>query len=76
MRPRVNADGQTLTVKYKEGEKKILVTPQTAIAAVAPGNKDELKPGTQIIIMQSDNAADGAVTAKVLYVGRDLTPAL
>ena len=70
------ANGQTLTVKYKEGEKKINVTPQTSIAAVAPGNKDELKAGTQIIIMQSDKAADGSVTAKNLYVGRDLTPAM
>src|SRR5262249_23129118 len=46
-------DGETLTVKYKEGEKKVLVTPDTVIAAVAPGNKDELKAGAQIIIMAS-----------------------
>lgn len=69
-------DGQTLMVKYKEGEKKIIVTPQTAIAAVAPGNKDELKPGTQIIIMQSEKQADGSTLAKNLYVGRGLTPAM
>jgi len=69
-------DNRALMVKYKEGEKKIILTPQTAIAAVAPGNKDELKAGTQIIIMQSDKAADGSVTAKNLYVGRGLTPAM
>ena len=30
-------DGETLMVKFKDGEKKIVVTPQTAITAVAPG---------------------------------------
>ncbi len=49
-------DGETLTVKYKEGEKKIIVTKDTVIAAVAPGNKDELKVGTPIIIMQCAEA--------------------
>jgi len=69
-------DGQSITVKYKEGEKKIIVTPTTAITAVAPGNKDELKPGTQIIIMAADKQPDGSMLAKTLYVGRSLTPAM
>jgi len=68
--------GQTLMVKYKGGEKKIVVTPTTAITAVAPGNKSELKAGTQIIIMASDKQPDGSVTAKNLYLGRSLTPAM
>ena len=38
-------DGETLTVKFKEGEKKIVVTPQTTIAAVTKGDKSELKAG-------------------------------
>jgi hypothetical protein len=69
-------DGNTLTVKYKEGEKKVIVGPDTVIASVAPGNKDELKPGAQIIIMASDKQPDGSVLAKNLYVGRGLTPAM
>jgi hypothetical protein len=69
-------DGQAVMVKFKEGEKKIIVTPATAITAVAPGNKDELKPGAQIIIMASDKQPDGSVLAKTLYVGRSLTPAM
>jgi hypothetical protein len=69
-------NGQTLMVKYKDGEKKIVVTPATAITAVAPGNKDELKPGTQVIIMASEKQPDGSVLAKTLYVGRSLTPAM
>jgi hypothetical protein len=69
-------DGQAVQVKFKDGEKKIIVTPATAITAVAPGNKDELKPGAQIIIMASDKQPDGSVLAKNLYIGRNLTPAM
>ena len=69
-------DGETLTVKYKEGEKKVIVGPDTAITAVAPGNKDELKAGAEIIIMASDKQADGSVVAKNMYVGRGLKPAM
>ena len=69
-------DGEVLMVKYKEGEKKIVVTPQTVIAAVAPGNKSELKAGAPIIIMASEKQADGGVLAKSIYVGRTVVPAM
>jgi len=69
-------DGDTLMVKYKDGEKKVVVTPETVIAAAAPGNKSELVPGAQIIIMGSEKAPDGSVLAKSMYVGRALTPAM
>jgi hypothetical protein len=69
-------DGETLTVKYKEGEKKVVVGPDTLIQAVAPGKKDELKAGAQIIVMQSEKQADGSFLAKNIYVGRGLTPAM
>jgi len=69
-------EGETLTVKYKDGEKKVIVTPQTMIAAAAPAKKEELKPGVQIIIFGWDKQPDGSVLAKTLYVGRNLTPAM
>jgi len=69
-------DGQALTVKYKDGEKKVIVTPQTVIAAAAPAKKEELKPGAQIIIFGWDKQPDGSVLAKTLYVGRSVTPAM
>jgi hypothetical protein len=75
--PVADAGSATLKVKYKEGEKNVVVTPQTVIAAAAAaGSKDELKPGAQIIIFASDKQADGSVLAKTLYVGRDVTPAM
>ena len=69
-------DGNTMIVKYKDGEKKVIITPQTVIAAVAPGGKDELKAGAQIIIFGWDKQPDGSILAKVMYVGRNVTPAM
>ena len=69
-------DGETLMVKYKDGEKKIVVTEATMIAAAAPGSKDELKPGAHIIIFGSEKEADGTILIKTMYVGRGLTPAM
>jgi hypothetical protein len=40
-------DSRTLTLKYKDGEKKIVVPPDAPIVKYVPGNKDELKPGGQ-----------------------------
>ena len=69
-------DGETLMVKYKDGEKKIVVTPQTVIAAAAPADKDEIKAGAQLIIFGWDKQPDGSVLAKTIYVGRGVTPAM
>lgn len=63
-------------VKYKDGEQRIVVSPQTTIAAAAPGSKDELKAGAQLIIFASEKQADGSVLAKVMYVGRGVRPAM
>lgn len=69
-------DGDALMVKYKDGEKKVIATKDTVIAAAAPGSKDELKAGAQIIIFGWDKQPDGSVLAKVMYVGRGVTPAM
>jgi hypothetical protein len=68
-------DGETLTVKYKDGEKKVIVAPDTPIVTFVPGNKAELKPGAQVIIMGADKKPDGTFEAARVNVGRDgLTP--
>lgn len=69
-------DGDMFTVRYKDGEKKIAVSPTTVITAVAVGDKSELKPGASIIIMGGDKQPDGSVLAKTLYVGRGVAPAM
>jgi len=69
-------NGQAVMVKYKDGEKKVMVTPATVIAAVAPASKEELKAGAQIIIFASEKQPDGSVLAKTMYVGREMAPAM
>jgi hypothetical protein len=69
-------DGGTVTVKYKDGQQKILITPETVIAAVALGSVADLKPGAGVVIFASDPQADGSVVAKSINVGRDVMPAM
>ncbi len=64
-------DGQTIMVKYKDGEKKVIVPPDTPIVAYAPGNKSELKPGAQVIVFGATKQADGSLTTPAINVGRD-----
>jgi hypothetical protein len=68
-------DGEVLMMQYKGGEKKVVVTPQTAIVRVVAGDKIEIKPGAHIIIMRADKQADGSLKAGAVYVGKDgITP--
>ncbi len=71
----VGTDGQTLTVKYKDGEKKVIVTPDTQIVLYTPGEVSELKPGAKIFIGAAKPQADGSLQTPRINVGRDgLTP--
>jgi hypothetical protein len=67
----VGVDGHTLMVKYKDGEKKVIVPPDTPIVAYAQGSRDELKPGAPIIIFGASKQADGSLTTPAVNVGRD-----
>jgi hypothetical protein len=67
--------GDEITLKYKDGEKKIHVTPETAIVTYVPGDKSELKPGAKIFIAAANKKDDGTLEAAAVSVGRDgLTP--
>src|ERR1700744_1990004 len=63
-------DGQVIDVKYKDGEKKVVVTPDTAIVAFVTGEKSELKPGAKIIIFGATKKGDALETNRI-GVGRD-----
>jgi len=68
-------DGHTLTVKYKDGEKKIIVPPDVPIVKYVPGNKDELKPGAKIMIFAAIKQPDGTLETPNIAVGLGgLTP--
>jgi hypothetical protein len=67
----VGKDGETLTVKYKDGEKKVIVPPNTPVVRFNPGTKDDLKPGAQFFIVAGTKQADGTIAAPAINVGRD-----
>ncbi len=69
-------EGDEITVKYKGVEKKVIVTPATVIATQAPADKAALQPGAQIAMMVAEKQPDGSLLAKVMYVGRGITPAM
>jgi uncharacterized low-complexity protein len=64
----------TLTLKYKDGEKKIAVGPDCPIVTYAPGDKAELKPGAKIFINGATKEADGTLSVPRINVGRDAAP--
>ena len=64
-------DGQILSVKYKDGEKKLLVTPETIVVTYVPGNKDDLKPGTKIFVSAAKKQPDGTVQTPRITYGRN-----
>lgn len=68
-------EGNEITLKYKEGEKKILVTPETVIVTFVPGDKSELKPGAKVFIAAANKKDDGTLEAAAVSVGRGgITP--
>ena len=68
-------DGQDILVKYKDGEKKVVVPPGTPIVTFVASDKSELKPGAKTIISGANRKEDGTLEAARVSVGRDgLTP--
>src|SRR5262245_26018898 len=66
-------DGQNILVKYKDGEKKVVVPEGTPIVTFVAGGKSELKPGAKIIIFRAVKKDDGTLEANRVNVGRDGT---
>ncbi len=63
-------DGQTLLLKYKDGEKKITVPPATPIATFGPGEKSDLKPGVAVSV-PAITKPDGSLESSRVGYGRD-----
>jgi hypothetical protein len=68
-------DGQNILVKYKDGEKKVVVPPDTPIVTFVASDKSEVKAGSKIIIFGAAKKDDGTLEANRVNVGRDgITP--
>jgi hypothetical protein len=62
-------------VKYKDGEKKIMVTPETVVVTYVIGDKADLKVGTKVFVAAAKKQADGTLQAPRITYGKDgLTP--
>jgi len=67
----IETDGPTITVKYRDGEKKIVVPPGIPIVRYEIGNRDDLKAGASITVPSAAKKPDGTFEAARVNVGRD-----
>ncbi len=70
-----SVDGQVVMLKYKDGEKKIIIGPDAAIINNVVGDKSELKPGANVAFVAATKKPDGTYEAARVNVGRgDFVP--
>jgi hypothetical protein len=62
-------DGQTLTVKYSGGEKKIIVPPNAEIVTAKKASVGDLKAGQKIFIFAAKKQTDGTLEAPNVSFG-------
>ena len=63
--------GPVLVIKYKDGEKKIIVAPDTPIVRYEIGTVADLKPGAKFSVVAATKQPDGTFTAARINVGRE-----
>jgi hypothetical protein len=67
-------DGHTLLIKYRGGEKKVQVSPETPVVTYVAADKSDLKAGAKVIAFMK-KLPDGSFETNRVSVGRDgLTP--
>ena len=64
-------DGRVLSMKYKDGEKKIIVPANAAIVTYVPSDRGELRPGVKIFISAAKKLPDGTLQAPRINFGKD-----
>jgi hypothetical protein len=68
-------EGNTLQVKYKDGEKTIVVPKDAEVVNLVAGSNADLKTGAHVFIPRWEKQGDGTWQAAVAVVGRDgITP--
>ena len=70
LRAVTGAQGRTLSVKYKDGEQRIVVPPQVPIVTFEPGRRDDLKAGAHVVMFVRADA-QGTLVAQRVLVGKD-----
>ena len=67
----VGVDGSAIAVKYKDGEKTIVVPPGTPIVRFEIGGTADLKTGAHFTVLAATKKPDGTFEAGRINVGRD-----
>jgi hypothetical protein len=63
-------DGDTVTVTYKGGDKKITIPPNVPIVALVGADKADIKPGA-IVFVPTEKQADGTLLSGAVLFGKD-----
>ena len=66
----VGNDGHTLMIRYKDGEKKVVVSPETPVVTYVPADKSDLKPAAKVTAFMK-KMPDGSFETNRVSVGRD-----
>ena len=66
----VVANGRTITVRYKDGEKKVVVPADVPVVNIVPGDRTLLVPGTKVVLFARKNA-DGTLSALFISAGKN-----
>ena len=64
-------EGPIILVKYKDGEKKIVVTPDVPIVRYEIGDMSAVKPGVAFTVIRATKKPDGSFDIDRINVGRD-----
>jgi hypothetical protein len=63
-------DGPVITVKYKDGEKKIIVTPNVPIVRFEVADMSSIEPGAPFSVIAAMPKSDGSFDVNRINVGR------
>jgi len=66
-----SVDGRELVLKYKDGEKKIIVPANVEVVMFAPATISDLKPGEKVFVAAAKKLPDGTLEAPNITVSRD-----
>jgi hypothetical protein len=66
--------GHSVALKYKDGQKQLLIPAGTVIVSYLPGSVAELKPGAAVFVPTAISRPDGTLEAQRVMVGRDVPP--
>lgn len=73
--PVQGVDGQTVTLTYKGGEKKVTIPPDVPIVTLVPATAGDVKPGAAVFISGAPDASGAMMEKGFLAVGKDgVTP--